>query len=104
MPPAPIRRVQISDPDEPGTVIILTLRWVCPVADCRRPRGEPTLERLVYHDAAGRPFTSARVHRWRNPCGHLQEGPALVDESDALVVQQAIARGLKTRGNVTVSG
>lgn len=95
VPAAPIRRVRISDPDSPGDVLVISVKWLCPRADCRRPRGEVTNERLPYGER------SIRVDRWRNVCGHVDLGRDLVAESDALMLQQAIARGLKDRHSAT---
>jgi hypothetical protein len=61
------------------------------------PRGEVRSERLAYHDANGKRYALIRCNVWTNPCGHVQLNRELIEESDALAVQQAVADGLRRR-------
>ncbi len=80
---APIETVRIGDPDDPTTVRVIRLRWLCPVDTCRRPRGRITTERHAHHDARGRIIAWTRVHRWHPPCGHVQLNRELLAEAQA---------------------
>ncbi|MET0235692.1 MAG: hypothetical protein ABW224_13695 [Kibdelosporangium sp.] len=82
--PAPIRTVVLGDPDAPGHVLTLRLRWLCPQPECRWPRGIPERTTLLYRDAYGTEIGRADVDVWRNPCGHHQLTTGLIAEAAAL--------------------
>ncbi|SKM37241.1 Uncharacterised protein [Mycobacteroides abscessus subsp. abscessus] len=55
-----------------GTVT-LTLAWACP--RCGGDRGEP--KRMTWYPTSG----PVQVDGWKNPCGHLDTAPALIEEA-----------------------
>lgn len=85
---APVRTVRIGDPDNEGAVLRLKLRWLCPVPECRRPRGEPVLHQVTYRDANGKPRATARVHQWTVDCGHVRLTRELLAEAADLAGHQ----------------
>jgi hypothetical protein len=86
--PAPTRTVKIGDPDNEGEVLFIHLRWLCPVPECRRPRGEPVLHQITYRHADGTPRTSAWVHRWPLDCGHVRLTHQLLAEAAELAASR----------------
>lgn len=86
--PAPIRTVRIGDPDNEGEVLFIQLRWLCPVPECRRPRGEPVLHKIMYWHANGKLRSSAWVHQWPINCGHVRLTRELLAEAAELAASR----------------
>lgn len=89
---SPIRQVRINDPDRPGDYRYLRLRWLCPIADCRRPRGEPRRVLNTHHDAAGREIARTMPDVWEMPCRHVRLAHELLTEAAALAAERTTHR------------
>lgn len=63
----------LAPPFTSADTLTLTLDWVCP--RCGAPRGE--VVRRAWFPTAG----PVEVDLWRNPCGHLDGLPSLIEEA-----------------------